>query len=91
MFIGIGKDLRDEFLNASDWTRKKSKKPTLILQRPNGQFLTLHSRTSPYEDFATSIEYYLFDTAKLKRTIPKVHAWIEKRLGDRLKMRIENE
>ncbi len=87
MFVSIDKDLRWSFLEAADWISKDKKNQTqIILQRPPNQSLTLHSRSSPHEDFATSIEFFLFDPNKLKKTIPKVHTWIERRLGDRLKV-----
>ncbi len=89
MFVRLDKPTRDAFLEAARWVKLDGKRPSLLLQRPMNQTLTFHSRTSPHEDFATSVEYYLFDPAKMRATTPKVHSWIEKHLGDSLKKRSE--
>lgn len=90
MFVRLEKPLRNEFLTAANWVLELERnRKFLVLRRPPRESVTIHSRLSPHEDFATAIDYFIFENPILKKTTPKVHAWIDKHLGARLKKRSE--
>jgi hypothetical protein len=60
-----------------------------VPRRPAAQFVTQDATLSPSEDFATNIEYFLFNPSHLKKTVPEAHAWIEKHFGDKLKVELK--
>jgi hypothetical protein len=44
-------------------------------------------KTSPEEDFANNVEFFLFEPDTLKTKSPNLFAWLQKTLG--LKLRLE--
>ncbi len=51
-----------------------------------GEFIEADSKMSADEDFANNIEYYLFEPNKLKSKSSQIHNWIQKKMGNKLKL-----
>ncbi len=51
-----------------------------------GKFVEPDGQTSPEEDFANNIEYFIYESEKLKQVSPKIFEWIEKKMKSRLKL-----
>lgn len=51
-----------------------------------GGFVEADGKMSADEDFANNIEYYLFEPSKLKNKSPNIQKWIQKKMGNKLKL-----
>lgn len=51
-----------------------------------GEFVEHDGKTSAEEDFANNVEYFLFDQAALKNKSPNIFSWIQKNLGQKLRL-----
>ncbi len=65
---------KTQFKNYKDATNWSAKSPR------DGDFLSFDSKDSPEEDFATNVEYYLFEPEKLKNKVPHVFKWMNKNI-----------
>ncbi len=45
------------------------------------------SYTSPEEDYANNLEYFIYNPDKLKQVTPNAYEWIKKRFGPKLKLK----
>ena len=70
--------------------RKKGQAPIWIA-RDKGSFVEEDGFTSPTEDFANNLEYFLFDRNILTKTTPSADAWIVKHFGAGFKLRRGNK
>ena len=55
----------------------------MISTRTN--FTELDGSSSPSEDFANNLEYYLFDKKILEKKNPKIHQWMKEYMERREK------
>ncbi len=54
-----------------------------------GGFVESDGKSSPEEDFANNIEFYLFERATLKAKSPEILVWLEKNMSSLLKLEKE--
>ena len=79
-------------LTNSEWSGSlKSFEKAIGWDRPDGasrpgQFIEQDGSDSPEEDFANSVEYFVFEAGKLESTSPAIYNWIKKNLGSKLKL-----
>lgn len=73
---------RTAFLVAAEWEATHA---GFILRRK--KMVAEDSDQSPTEDFANSVEYYLFEPANLKLKTPRIYDWIHLELGDKIRLR----
>lgn len=71
---------RADYARAAGWRVKRTKKGDTF-NAPKCCFVQPDGVTSPDEDFANNLEYYLFDPKSLKKTNPGAYKWIEKKFG----------
>lgn len=79
---------RISYATSTDWLIFRSSpggKQSMIANRDH--FVEPDGRESVTEDFANNVEYYLFDPKTLLKKTPKAHLWLQKKFGDRLKLR----
>jgi hypothetical protein len=60
---------------------------TLIPSPIRDGFVEEDGSLNPEEDFSNNIEYFLFNPTTLKSKTPKVYDWIQKKYGDKFKIR----
>ena len=70
---------------AAGWKRKLVDRLFYWVPRDGG-YVEEDGQSSIDEDYANNIEFYLYDSAKLKNMTPKVHDWIKKHFGDSFKL-----
>ncbi len=77
-----------DYAKTAEWTGNvwNSLRDTDLTLERNG-VVESDSKNSPEEDFANNVEYFLFNSKSLKEKSPKVHDWISKKFGDKLKLR----
>lgn len=68
------------FKEVSGWDKAKDNTPRA------GDFVEPDGKISADEDFANNIEFYVFESAKLKKASPNIYSWIDKNLSSLLKM-----
>lgn len=51
-----------------------------------GEFVEHDGKTSAEEDFANNVEYFLFDQVTLKNKSPNIFSWLQKNLGQKLRL-----
>ncbi len=51
-----------------------------------GEFVEHDGKTSAEEDFANNVEYFLFDRTALKDKSPDIFSWLQKNLGQKLRL-----
>jgi hypothetical protein len=82
------------FLIANEWAShfKRYKQASgwetegRVVEERKGGFVATDGRSSPEEDFANNIEFYLFERSKLKVQSPEIFKWIDNTLANLLKM-----
>lgn len=50
-------------------------------------FVQEDGKISPDEDFSNNIEYFLFESDKLKKVTPSAYDWIKRKFGDNFKLK----
>lgn len=51
-----------------------------------GDFVEYDGKTSPEEDFANNVEYFLFDRKALKNRSPAIFNWLQNNLGQKVRL-----
>lgn len=80
---------KDKFHKDMGWVWLSSKpyvETEGLWKGSRSKYVTRDSDTSPEEDFANGIEYYLFESTRLKFMDPKMHQWIKSKYGDKLRL-----
>lgn len=75
---------RDSYMMATNWMNPPEGTKGWI-QRKDG-YVAEDGRNSPDEDFANNVEYFLYDSEKLKTKTPHGYTWIAKHFGANFKL-----
>jgi hypothetical protein len=91
VFRRLTKSERREYFTATNWIPlDHDDNPSVWARREEG-FVEEDGKSSPEEDFANNMEYFLFDREKLKKATPNSYSWFQKRFGEKLKLKGESK
>ncbi len=86
-FLALSDSDKNAYLSTTNWyLTQRGSNPPLILRR-ECCFVADDGKTSPEEDFANNIEYFLFDRNTLREKTPWAERWMKERFGDTFRPR----
>lgn len=85
-YRALSREEKRSYWMATNWMNE-SGDPDLppIVSRGSG-FVEPDGKSSPYEDFANNVEYFLFEPEKLKAVTPHAYTWIKNHFGDNFRL-----
>jgi hypothetical protein len=75
----------EDYKMKTNWFEHLIKGKKHVLNRGIG-FVTEDGKTSPEEDFANNLEYYLFEPTRLKSVTPHAYQWNKEHFGDKFEL-----
>ncbi|OFZ82172.1 MAG: hypothetical protein A2583_07635 [Bdellovibrionales bacterium RIFOXYD1_FULL_53_11] len=87
-FRGMTKNDAESYRMTTNWYRfGDADGKVRWITRGRDSFVENDGMTSPDEDFANNVEYFLFERNKLKTTTPNAEGWISRRFGPGFRLR----
>ncbi len=85
-YEGLAVEEKQDYHLATNWINVGTREKPRYVSRADGYVLK-DGESSPEEDFANNIEYYLFDSGTLEKKTPQAFRWIKHHFGDKFKIR----
>lgn len=87
LYRNLSKTEKEKFQNEMGWTWKsKGAEDAGVWIAGRSKYVQKDSDTSPDEDFANGVEYYIFDRTRLKFKDPAMHKWLKSKYGAKLEL-----
>lgn len=81
IYLNFSPKQMEDYWRASEWLMGGTE-----FQRKR-VFLKMEAKESPEEDFATNIEYFLYEKENIQTELPKVYKWIIDKYANNLKLK----
>jgi hypothetical protein len=85
IYLDLSEDNRIDYRKTTGWHLDLESDGKIYWTGRKDGYVENDGRTSHEEDFANNLEYYLFNSEKLKKTTPNAYEWVKKHFSDGVK------
>lgn len=78
---------RQDYRRVAGWRAKLELDRTVYWVGRSDGYVEEDGKTSFEEDYANNVEYYLYNSDKLKKMTPKVYEWMQQHFGNSLQLK----